>query len=131
MSLKLPEKICKLIDDKNLAHFATLKKDGSPHVAPVWIDRDGDIILINTTSSRLKYKNVQNDKRVSLSITDYKDPYTWASIIGEVVELSSVDAETHIDKMSQKYLGIPKFPWKNSTEPRKMIKIIPIIAKHS
>ena len=131
MNLKLPEKICNLIDDKNLAHFATLKKDGSPHVAPVWIDRDGDIILINTTSSRLKYKNVQNDKRVSLSITDYKDPYTWASIIGEVVELSTADAETHIDKMSQKYLGIPKFPMKNTTEPRIMIKIIPIIAKHS
>ena len=131
MSIKLPEKICKLIDDKNLAHFATLKKDGSPHVAPVWIDRDGDIILINTTSSRLKYKNVQNDKRVSLSITDYKDPFTWASIIGEVIELSNVDAETHIDKMSQKYLGIPEFPWKNPTKPRKMIKIIPIIAKHS
>ena len=131
MNLKLPEKICNLIDDKNLAHFATLKKDGSPHVAPVWIDRDGDIILINTTSSRLKYKNVQNDKRVSLSITDYKDPFTWASIIGEVVELSTADAETHIDKMSQKYLGIPKFPMKNTTEPRIMIKIIPIIAKHS
>ena len=131
MSLKLPEKICKLIDDENLAHFATLKKDGSPHVAPVWIDRDGDIILINTTSSRLKYKNVQNDKRVSLSITDYKDPFTWASIIGEVIELSNVDAEIHIDKMSQKYLGIPKFPRKNPTEPRKIIKIIPIIAKHS
>ena len=131
MSLKLPEKISKLIDDKNLAHFATLKKDGSPHVAPVWIDRDGDTILINTTSSRLKYKNVQNDKRVSLSITDYKDPYTWASIIGEVVELSNVDAETHIDKMSQKYLGIPEFPGKNPTEPRIIIKIIPIIAKHS
>ena len=131
MNLKLPEKICNLIDDKNLAHFATLKKDGSPHVAPVWIDRDGDIILINTTSSRLKYKNVQNDKRISLSITDYKDPYTWASIIGEVVELSTADAETHIDKMSQKYLGIPKFPMKNTTEPRIMIKIIPIIAKHS
>ena len=131
MSLKLPEKICKLIDDKNLAHFATLKKDGSPHVAPVWIDRDGDIILINTVSSRLKYKNVQNDKRVSLSITDYKDPFTWASIIGEVIELSNIDAETHIDKMSQKYLGIPEFPWKNPTKPRKMIKIIPIIAKHS
>ena len=114
-----------------MAHFATLKKDGSPHVAPVWIDRDGDIILINTVSSRLKYKNVQNDKRVSLSITDYKDPFTWASIIGEVIELSNVDAETHIDKMSQKYLGIPKFPRKNPTEPRKIIKIIPIIAKHS
>ena len=131
MGIKLPEKIRELIDDKNIAHFATLNKDGSPHVAPVWIDRDGDTIIVNTTSTRLKYKNVKNDKRVSLSITDYKDPYIWASIIGEVVELSDSEAETHIDKMSQKYLGIPKFPGKNSTEPRKMIKIIPLIAKHN
>ena len=84
-----------------------------------------------TLTAPLHWLHWKNDKRVSLSITDYKDPFTWASIIGEVVELSNVDAETHIDKMSQKYLGIPKFPWKNPTEPRKMIKIIPIIAKHS
>ena len=109
MNTKLPEKVCELIDDKNIAHLATLNKDGSPHVTPVWIDREGDIIIVNTTSTRLKYKNVKNDKRVSLSITDYRDPYTWASIIGEVVELSDIDAEIHIDKMSQKYLGIPKF----------------------
>ena len=131
MGIKLPEKICELIDDKNIAHFATLNKDGSPHVAPVWIDRDGDTIIVNTTSTRLKYKNVKNDKRVSLSITDYKDPYIWASIIGEVVELSDSEAETHIDKMSQKYLGIPKFHGKTPIEPRKIIKIIPLIAKHS
>ena len=131
MNTKLPEKVCELIDDKNIAHLATLNKDGSPHVTPVWIDREGDIIIVNTTSTRLKYKNVKNDKRVSLSITDYRDPYTWASIIGEVVELSDIDAEIHIDKMSQKYLGIPKFHGKNPIEPRKNIKIITLIAKHS
>ena len=131
MNTKLPEKVCELIDDKNIAHLATLNKDGSPHVTPVWIDREGDIIIVNTTSTRLKYKNIKNDKRVSLSITDYRDPYTWASIIGEVVELSDIDAEIHIDKMSQKYLGIPKFHGKTPIEPRKIIKIIPLIAKHS
>ena len=131
MNTKLPEKVCELIDDKNIAHLATLNKDGSPHVTPVWIDREGDIIIVNTTSTRLKYKNVKNDKRVSLSITDYRDPYTWASIIGEVAELSDIDAEIHIYKMSQKYLGIPKFHGKNPIEPRKIIKIIPLIAKHS
>ena len=131
MNTKLPEKVCELIDDKNIAHLATLNKDGSPHVTPVWIDREGDIIIVNTTSTRLKYKNVKNDKRVSLSITDYRDPYTWASIIGEVVELSDIDAEIHIDKMSQKYLGIPKFHGKNPIEPGNIIKIIPLIAKHS
>jgi len=131
MSIKLPEKVRQLIDDKNIAHFATLNQDGSPHVSPVWIDRDGDIILVNTTSTRIKYKNVKNDKRVSLSLTDYRDSYTWVFIMGEVIEISDIDADAHIDKMSQKYMGIPKFSGKNPNEPRKIIKIIPLIAKHN
>ena len=131
MSIKLPEKVRQLIDDKNIAHLATLNKDGSPHVAPVWIDREGDVILVNTTSTRLKYKNVKNDKRVSLSLTDYRDSYTWVFIMGEVIEISDIDADAHIDKMSQKYMGIPKFSGKNPNEPRKIIKIIPLIAKHN
>ena len=96
MSIKLPEKVRQLIDDKNIAHFATLNQDGSPHVSPVWIDRDGDIILVNTTSTRIKYKNVKNDKRVSLSLTDYRDSYTWVFIMGEVIEISDIDADAHI-----------------------------------
>tara|TARA_B100000029_G_scaffold508496_1_gene595518 strand:- start:34605 stop:35000 length:396 start_codon:yes stop_codon:yes gene_type:complete len=131
MTTKLPKKICQLIDDKNIAHFATLNQDGSPHVSPVWIDRDGDVILVNTTSTRIKYKNVKNDKRVSLSITDYRNSYTWAFIMGEVIEITDIDADAHIDKMSQKYLDIPKFSGKNPMEPRKIIKIIPLIAKHN
>ena len=131
MSIKLPEKVRQLIDDKNIAHFATLNQDGSPHVSPVWIDRDGDIILVNTTSTRIKYKNVKNDKRVSLSLTDYRDSYTWVFIMGEVIEISDIDADAHIDKMSQKYMGIPKFSGKNPTETRKIIRIIPLIAKHN
>ena len=62
MSIKLPEKVRQLIDDKNIAHFATLNQDGSPHVSPVWIDRDGDVILVNTTST---------SSRIILKISDF------------------------------------------------------------
>jgi len=30
--------------------------DGSPHVSPVWVDREGDLILVNTAEGRAKAK---------------------------------------------------------------------------
>jgi len=43
-----------LLLGKNFASFATLMKDGSPHVAPTWIDYDGKMIIINTAAGRIK-----------------------------------------------------------------------------
>ena len=57
-----------LLLGKNFASLATLMKNGSPHVAPTWIDYDEDMILINTAAGRIKEKNVKYDSRVALSI---------------------------------------------------------------
>ena len=53
---EIPKKVKELIDDKNIAHLATLKNNGSPHVTPVWIDRVDNTILINVSENRLKKK---------------------------------------------------------------------------
>jgi len=45
-----------LLLGKNFASFTTLMRDGSPHVAPTWVDYDGDMILINTAAERIKEK---------------------------------------------------------------------------
>lgn len=50
--------IAKLFQGKNFASFATLMDDGSPHVAPVWVDLDGNTILINTAAGRVKEKTL-------------------------------------------------------------------------
>ena len=133
---KLPDLARQLIDDKNIAHFATLKTDGNPHITPVWIDRQEDIILVNTTRKRLKTRNVEKDKRVALSITDQTDStptgqYTWVSIIGEVIEITDDNAEIHRDQLTQKYINQPEFPWKDPKDPPTIIKIKPITIRHS
>ena len=64
-----------LLLGKNFASFATLMKDGSPHVTPTWVDYDGDMILINIVAGRIKEKNVNLDKRVALSVYDSSNPY--------------------------------------------------------
>src|SRR6267143_1419365 len=53
---KLSEKAIKLIDGKNFGNLAFVMSDGSPHVSPVWVDREGDLILVNTAEGRAKAK---------------------------------------------------------------------------
>lgn len=120
--VKLSKKALKIIEGRNFAHLATLMKGGSPQVTPVWVDHDGDFILLNTAEGRLKLRNVSRDPRVAISITDQKDPYTMVAIRGKVVSITTKGADEHIDKLSMKYLG-RKYPWRSPGQKRTILKI--------
>jgi PPOX class probable F420-dependent enzyme len=103
---KLSEKARKLIDGKNLAFLGTLTEDGSPHVSPVWIDRDGDDILFNTATGRVKERNLRRDPRIALSVAGSLDSRDKVDIRGKVVEfVEGTPAEEHIHSLSRKYQG--------------------------
>jgi PPOX class probable F420-dependent enzyme len=122
--MKLSTKAKQLIDGKNFASVATLMQDGSPQVAPLWIDRDGDIIILNTTRSRQRTKNLRRDGRVAITVFDHDNPYSNVSIRGKTVEITEEGAEEHIDKMSMKYLG-KSYPYADRTpkDPRILIMV--------
>jgi len=42
-----------------------------------------------------------------------------------VVEITQEGADAHIDKLSQKYLGNPKYPFRQPNEVRVLYKIEP------
>src|SRR5262245_22574378 len=105
MGDKLPEGVQKMFKAKNFGHLATLMKDGSPHVAPVWVDCDEHHILVNTVEGHIKVNNVQRDPRVAISITNQENPYQRIMIRGRVVEIAHEGAEEHIDVVSNKYQG--------------------------
>lgn len=112
-----------LIDGKNFAYVATLMPDGSPQVAPVWIDREGDIIILNATRSRQRTRNLKRDPRVAISIYDQDNPYSNVSIRGRALEITEKGAEEHIDTMNMKYHGKPKYAYHTPNDPRVLIKV--------
>ncbi len=122
---QLSEHAKKLIDGKNFAVVATLNKDGSPQIAPVWVDREGDVILLNATESRQRYKNLKRDPRVALSIFEQSNPYSKVIIRGKAVELTRKGAKEHIDKLNNKYHGTSKYPYHDPKDPRVIIRIQP------
>jgi PPOX class probable F420-dependent enzyme len=107
--IKLPEQARRLIEERNFAFVATIMPDGSPQVSPVWIDLEGDHILVNTARGRVKDRNTDRDPRVSIAIPDWQNPYVYVEIRGRVVEKTRDGAVEHIDKMAYKYLGQRQF----------------------
>ena len=122
--MELSTKAKELIDGKNFASVATLMEDGSPQVAPLWIDREGDTIVLNTTRGRQRTRNLKRDQRVAITIFDQDNPNSNVSIRGKAVEITESGAEEHIDRMGMKYLGRP-YPYEDRTpkDPRVLIRV--------
>ncbi|HWQ83429.1 MAG TPA: PPOX class F420-dependent oxidoreductase [Anaerolineales bacterium] len=104
-ALQISEKYYAWLKSRAFAHLATLMPDGSPQVTPVWIDTDGEMILVNTARGRQKDLNMQRDGRVALSIMNPDNPYDYVQVRGLVVLSTENGAREHIDELSQRYLG--------------------------
>ena len=126
MAITLTEAQKRLFTEgKNFIFLATLMKDGSPQVTPVWVDLDGDQILVNSEQKRVKTRNVRRDPRVALSVQEPGNPYRYLEVRGRVAEITTDGAAAHIDKLAQKYLGQEKYPFHQPGDVRVIIKITP------
>jgi PPOX class probable F420-dependent enzyme len=110
-------------DTKAFLYLATLMSDGSPQVTPVWFNTDGEFILINTAKKRVKERNMRVRPQVALCIQDPTNPYRYLQIHGKVKELTTDGADEHIDALTLKYRGIPKYPSGQPGEQRVLYKI--------
>jgi PPOX class probable F420-dependent enzyme len=122
MQIALSDDIKALVSGPNFAHLASLMSDGSPQVAPVWVDLERDTILVGTGEGSLKAKNTRRDARVALSVIAMDNPYREAQIRGRVVERRP-DADFRImDRISHKYTG-KTFPFRDKPAQRVVLVI--------
>ena len=71
-----------LIEGTKTGKIATVKKDGSPHVVPIWFDLDNGNIVFTTGGDSVKAKNMRRDPRVCLTVDDQTPPYAFVQIEG-------------------------------------------------
>jgi PPOX class probable F420-dependent enzyme len=117
-----------LLDGVNFAHLATLMADGAPKVEPVWVELDGELILVATDAKSIKAINVERDPRVALSVTAFDNPYDQLLVRGRVVEIRPDDDLVVLDRMAQKYLGAP-FPRRRWSK-RLVLAVAADLARH-
>lgn len=123
--MAIPENYADLLDSKALAHIATIGPKGEPQVNPVWFGWDGTHIRFSQTTTRQKYKNLQDDPRISLSIVDPANDYRYLEVRGRVVAVEPDPGIAFINSMAKKYMGVDTYPWHNPTDERIVIVVEP------
>src|SRR5918994_3582688 len=100
--------VLELARGQNFTALTTLLPGGHPQTQVMWVDANEQHILINTEVHRQKFRNVERDPRVTVTIWDMKDPYRFVEVRGEVVgKVKGQEAREHIDELSYKYRGSP------------------------
>jgi PPOX class probable F420-dependent enzyme len=119
-------KVKAFLENKHFGKIATLKKDGSPHVTPIWYMLDKGKLIVNTTTERVKYYNIRRDPRVSFLVDD---GYPYVMILGKARIAKERDPLKDIESLAIRYTG-EKAGKKAAREqfwkqPRASLEIVP------
>jgi PPOX class probable F420-dependent enzyme len=121
--------------------LATVKKDGSSHIVPIWFvldsgqkSRDSRIgydIIFTTGGASVKAKNIQRDNRVSLCVDDQIPPFSFVTVYGtaKIHDSKQSDLFRFATKIARRYVGKENaelYGRRNSTEGEVLIRIKPI-----
>ncbi|MDQ3868349.1 MAG: PPOX class F420-dependent oxidoreductase [Thermoproteota archaeon] len=117
--------------------LATVKKDGSSHVVPIWFilddsNTDGiNNIIFTTNSTSVKAKNIQYNNRVSICVDDQVPPFSFVTVYGTAKLHYHKQNELlkWATKIAQRYMGkdnAEAYGRRNSVEGEVLVQIKPI-----
>lgn len=103
MTTTIPDTHLDLLQTPVHGVLTTIMPDGTPQSSIIWVDYDGEYVLINTTLERQKGRNMRANPKVTILVLDPKNSSRWIEVRGEVKEITQEGAEDHADKLTQRY----------------------------
>lgn len=116
---------CALLEAKNVCTVCTRAGDGTIHAQPVWVDTDGEAVLLNSVPGRAWVRNVERDDRVTCTTVNLANPYEFLEVRGRAELRGREAGERQIHELSKKYLGLDAYPFSSPDEPRILIAVVP------
>ncbi len=69
-----------LLEARLIANFATLNREGSVHLVPLWYLWDGEAVLLPTSGATRKVRNLERDARATVMIDDSRGGFDLRGI---------------------------------------------------
>ena len=118
-----------LLESTHTAKVATVRKDGRPHISPVWFALDGDTLVFTTGATTIKGLNIKRDARICLCIDDEVPPFSFMLIEGTATLSDDMDElllwATHL---GGRYMGADKaeaYGKRNAVEGELLVRVTP------
>lgn len=109
------------------AKLAIVRKDGSPLVAPVWVDLDGDDIVFMTSAATIKGKAILRDNRVALCFDDESPPFSFVTVAGTAqTSTDPTDLLYWATRIGGRYMGAEvaeTFGKRNAVHPEMVVRV--------
>jgi len=118
-----------LLEKARTGKLATVREDGRPHVAPIWIDVEDNIIVFTTGHESVKAANIRRDPRVAICV-DYDQP-PFSFVIIEGTAAMSEDREElryWATRIAGRYMGSElseAYGKRNSVAGELLVKVTP------
>ena len=111
------------------AKLSTVRRDGRPHVVPVWFVLDGDDVVFTTGAESVKGRSLRRDRRVALCVDDEHPPYAFVSVTG-VASLSTAldDLLRFATLIGGRYMGADRaeeFGQRNRAPGELLVRVTP------
>lgn len=116
----LPDRAREWLDAAEFATIATVLPDGQPHLSVVWVERDGDDVLVSTVKGRRKHLNLERDPRVTLLVYPRENPYSYVEIRG-TAEMTEEGGRELIDRLCHRYTGADRYAWDDGTDNVRVV----------
>jgi PPOX class probable F420-dependent enzyme len=109
--------------------LATTRKNGAPHVAPVWFVLDGDDVIFTTGEGTVKGKTIRRDGRVALCVDDDRPPFSYVLIEGTAnVSRDPDDLLLWATRLGARYMGADQaeqFGRRNAVPSELLVRVTP------
>jgi PPOX class probable F420-dependent enzyme len=118
-----------MLERARTAVLATVRVDGSPHVAPIWFDLDGETLVFTTGERTVKGRNMRRDGRVSLCIDEEEPPFHFVVIEGAAdLAAGSADLLYWATRIGGRYMGAGRadeYGRRNAVEGELLVRVTP------
>lgn len=95
-----------LLHGTRTGKLATVRRDGQPHVIPIWFVLDGEALVFTTGEHSVKAANMRRDPRVSLCVDDETPPYAYIKVEGTATFGTEPQALLHwATRIAARYMG--------------------------
>lgn len=117
----------RFISEARIGRLATVRRDGSPHIAPVWYRFEDGAFLVLTERGSQKHRNVEREPRVAFCIDDERPPYHTVIVRG-LVAVVEAPGEAWREALAIHYLGEEagrRYARENPDTNNVMLRIVP------